>query len=384
MKIAMILRPDADRVFGGDTLAMQKLSAAMRGAGADVFLGRQEEMPPAREFDLLHIFTVAPVDHSQRMVAWAQRGGAAIVFSPLYYSDFRDWFERAIVAAPRWRALARRLGKARAWALYRAWQTARQPTQQTWRLGRAGLLAATVIATTSRWENAWVAGHFRLPAATRARMRISPLGIDADLYGQTFTEAELAAFRRKYDLQPGYVCQVARIEEKKNQLAVIQALYDDPVPLVFVGKDSPYYAPGYADRCRELGARRGRVKFLGWLPEAELPLLYAAGAAHILPSWVELPGLSSLEAGAAGARIISTQVSALRELFGGRVWTCDPYDTGSIRAATLAALAAPPDADLRGRLLTEFSWPAAAAANLALYEETLRLHQAGRGLKPVG
>lgn len=372
MRIAMILRPDADRVFGGDTVAMQKLSVALRGLGADVFVGHQDEMPPAREFDLLHIFTVAPVDHSQRMVAWAQAGGAAIVFSPLYYSDFRDWFERAIVAAPRWRALAGRLGKARAWALYRTWQTARLPLQQTWRRGRAGLLAATVIATTSRWENAWVARHFRLPAQTRAHMRISPLGIDTDLYGQTFTEAQLAAFRAQHGLEPGYVCQVARIEEKKNQLAVIRALYDDPVPLVFVGKDSPYYAPGYADRCRELGARRGRVKFLGWLPEAELPRLYAAGAAHILPSWVELPGLSSLEAGAAGARIISTQVSPLRELFGDRVWTCDPYDLASIRTAVLAALAAPPDAALRGRLLTEFSWPAAAAANLALYEETLR------------
>ncbi len=378
MKVAMILRPDADRVFGGDTVVMQKLSAALRASGVEVTVGRLEEMPPAQQFDLLHMFAVMPVDHTSRMAAWAKAGGAAIVVSPLYYDDFRSWFERAVVAAPRWRSLARRLGKPRAWTIYRSWQTARLPLSSTWRGGRETLLAATVIATTSRWENAWIAGHFRLPPAVRQKMRLSPLGIDADLYGQRFSEAQLAGFRERYGLEPGYVSQVARIEEKKNQLAVIQALYDDPVPLVFVGKDSPYYAVDYPGRCRELGGRRGRVKFLGWLPEAELPLLYAAGAAHIMASWVELPGLSSLEAGASGSRVISTEIAPLRELLGDAVWCCDPYDRTSIRAATLGALAAPVPAGLRERLLAEFSWPVVAAANVALYDETLRLHRGHR------
>lgn len=372
MKIAMILRPDADRVFGGDTVVMEKMSAALRDLGVEVVVGRMAEMPPATEFDLLHIFTLAPLEHSAAMVAWAQAGGAAIVFSPLYYNDFRDWFERALTRASPWRVLARGLGKGPARAIHRALQTARLPRQAAWQAGRSTLLAADVIATSSRWENAWVARHFRLPPPVVARMALSPLGIDAELYGQTFSEAELAAFRARYGLAPGYVAQVARIEEKKNPLAVIQALYDDPVQLVFVGKPSPYYAPDYADRCRELGARRGQVQFLGWLPEAELPLLYAASAAHILPSWVELPGLSSLEAGASGTRVISTKVSAIAELLGDQAWVCDPYELADIRATVLQALASPTPPGLRSRLLTEFSWPAVAIRNLALYEEVLR------------
>jgi glycosyltransferase involved in cell wall biosynthesis len=378
MKVAMILRPDADRVFGGDTLAMQKLSAALRESGVEVIVGRQAEMPPAQQFDLLHMFALTPVDHAARMLSWAQSGGAAIVISPLYYDDFRSWFERAVLVAPRWRTLAAWLGKGRARAIHHTWQTARLPVSRTWRASREVLTAATVIATTSRWENAWLAQHFRLPAETRRKMQLSPLGIDTELYGQSFTEAQLAEFRHCHGLEPGYVAQVARIEEKKNQLAVIQALYDDPVPLVFVGKDSPYYAPDYPDRCRELGERRGHVKFLGWLPESELPLLHAASAAHIMASWVELPGLSSLEAGAAGARVISTEIAPLRELLGDAVWCCDPYDPASIRSATLAALAAPVPAGLRTRLLAEFSWPVVAATNIKLYEETLRRHRAKR------
>lgn len=379
MKIAMILRPDADRVFGGDTVVMQKMSAALQKLGAEVVVGRMEEMPPATEFDLLHIFTLAPLAHSAAMVAWAQAGAATIVFSPLYYNDFRDWFERAVVRTTHWRKLAQRLGKARTWAIYRAVQTARLPLQATWRAGRATLLAADVIATTSRWENAWLARHFRLPQPVVARMALSPLGIDAALYGQTFSAAELAAFRERHGLEAGYVAQVARIEEKKNPLAVIQALYDDPIPLVFVGNPSPYYAPDYAGRCRELGAQRGRVHFLGWLPEAELPRLYAAAAAHILPSWVELPGLSSLEAGASGARVISTSVSAIAELLGDQAWACDPYDLADIRATVLKALASPAPQELRNRLLTEFSWPAVAAVNLGLYEHVLQARQQSHG-----
>ena len=153
---------------------------------------------------------------------------------------------------------------------------------------------------------------------------------------------------------------------------------DDPVPLVFVGPQSAECPPEYAARCRELGARRGRTHFLGWLPEAELPMLYAAAAAHILPSWVELPGLSSLEAGACGCRVISTDISPIKELLGEQAWTTDPFDRPAIRATVLAALAAPVDPGLRRRLLAEFSWEHAAAANLALYREVLGMHRAGR------
>lgn len=376
MRVAMILRPDADRVFGGDTVVMEKLSAAMRQRGVDVAVGKQDDLPPAREFDVLRIFTVAPLDHSQRMVAWAKAGGAAIVFTPLYYCDYRDWFARAVVKAPRWKALAERLGKARAWRVYRSWQTARQPLQPSWRGLREALLAADMIATTSHWENGFIADHFRLPTATRAAMGLTRFGVDTALYGRRFAEPELEAFRQKYALAPGYVVEVARIESKKNQLALIHALWDDPVDLVFVGTVSPYFEPDYAERCREAGERRGRVHFLGWLPRSELPLVYAAAGAHALPSWNELPGLSSLEAGASGTRIVSTRYSPLPEMLGELAAYCDPYDIVSIRSAVRAALAAPVPPGLRDCLLTDYSWDAAARVDLDLCEKVLRARKA--------
>ena len=173
-------------------------------------------MPPAQQFDLLHMFALTPVEHAARMLAWAQMGGAAVVISPLYYDDFRSWFERAVVVAPRWRTLAACLGKDRVRTIHHHWQTARLPVSHAWRASREVLAAATVIATTSRWENAWLAQHFRLSSETRQRMQISPLGIDTELYGQSFTEAQLDDFRQRYGLEPGYVVQVAAASRRRR------------------------------------------------------------------------------------------------------------------------------------------------------------------------
>lgn len=380
MRVAMILRPDADRVFGGDTVVMERLSAALRELGVDVVVGRQDEMPPAREFDLAHLFGVTPPDHARRMVAWAGDGGAAIVFSPLYYNDFRGWFSWATVRVPRWVSMARIAGRERAWRMYRTWQTARLPVQKSWRTMRAALLAADSIATTSIWENGFVADHFRLPARVRARMRLGRFGVDTGLYGQKYSEEELAAFRDRHGLARSYIVEVARIESKKNQLGLIEAMWNDPVDLVFVGSGSPHFEPDYAERCREASLRRGRVHFLGWLTKSQLPLMYAAAGAHALPSWFELPGLSSLEAGACGTRIVSTQISPLPEMLAGQASYCDPFDAGSIRTAVVSALDNPVPAGLRERLLTEYSWGEAARVNLQLYEDVLR----ARAASPAG
>ncbi len=374
MRVAMILRPDADRVFGGDTVVMERLGAALQALGADVVVGRQDEMPPAREFDLAHLFGVTPPDHARHMVTWARQGRAAIVFSPLYYNDFRGWFSWATVRVPRWARMARLLGRERTWQVFRSWHTARQPLQSSWRTMRATLLAADAIATTSRWENDYLARHFRLPAKARSQMGLSRFGVDTSLYGRRFSEEELAAFRARYDLASGYVVEVARIESKKNQLGLIEALWHDPVDLVFVGSESPHFEPDYAQRCYEAGERRGRVHFLGWLPKSELPWVYAAAAAHILPSWFELPGLVSIESGASGTRVISTDISPLPEMLADQAVYCDPFDPASIRAAVLSALEKPVPHNLRDMLLAGFGWDEAARVNLALYEGVLRAH----------
>ena len=378
MRVALILRRNADQVFGGDSQQMLQLQAALARLGVDAVVARLAEMPPAEEFDLLHMFSLEPSDYAQEMLAWARRGDLPVVLYPLFFANLRGWFERGIHRLPRWRRLHRLLGRGPTWAAFRAWHLLRNPFRREWRTCRELLHYVTLIAPNSAWEGRHIADHFRLAAAVRQRFRVSPVGIDADLYGPPVNPARTADFCSRHGIARPYVAEVARVEPNKNQLAVIQALYDEPLSLVFVGRPGPV-AADYAAQCHALGRQRGRVHFLDWLPETDLPVVYAGAAAHLLPSWMELPGLASLEAAACDCRVVSTEISSVREYLGDDAWYCDPASQANIRAATLAALATPPPAGLRARLLKEFSRDAMARANLALYDEARRLHAAARG-----
>ena len=91
----------------------------------------------------------------------------------------------------------------------------------------------------------------------------------------------------------------------------------------------------------------------------------------MLPSWRETPGLVSLEAAAAGCRIVSTAIGSAREYFGDLAWYCDPCNPGSIRQAVLQALAAPATAALRQRVLERFTWEVAAQNTLEAYSKVM-------------
>ena len=371
MRVVMNLRTTAGSIYGGDTVVMRKLSETLRLMGIDVAVCRREEFPPADQFDVLHLFAIAPIEDARAVVAWARAGALPIVMSPLYYATFHQWFAEGVASTGRWRGLSEFLGRRRAWFVFRAFQQAKMPLVDSWRQMRELLLSADIIATSTHTENAYLAHHFRLGRQVRPRFRISPFGVDVDLYAESPSDHRITEFQRHYGLEAGYLVEVARIEPKKNQLAVIEALFNDDLPLVFVGQPSPA-EPAYAERCREVGARRGRVVFIPWVADEELPLLYAGAAAHILPSWVELPGLSSLEAAASGCRVISSQYATATEILGDQARYCDPFDNASIRAAVHRALESPVPAGLRARLLRELTWQRAASANLALYSEVAR------------
>ncbi len=141
------------------------------------------------------------------------------------------------------------------------------------------------------------------------------------------------------------------------------------MPLVLIGQAHP---EGYRDLCRRYADEN--VHFLDHLPAEELASAYAAAKVHVLPSWLETPGLSSLEAAAAGCTLVVSDRGLTREYFGDEAWYCDPRSFASIREAVLAAYAAPRAAALRARVRTEYTWERAAQKTLEGYQLALALH----------
>ena len=76
------------------------------------------------------------------------------------------------------------------------------------------------------------------------------------------------------------------------------------------------------------GARR-----LGYVPDADLPSLYAGAAALAMPSLYEGFGLPCVEAMAAGTPVVAADRAALPEACGGAALLADPDDPDAFAAA---------------------------------------------------
>jgi glycosyltransferase involved in cell wall biosynthesis len=114
------------------------------------------------------------------------------------------------------------------------------------------------------------------------------------------------------------------------------------------------------------------VRFLGHVPQADLPALYSAADLFAFPSLYEGFGLPALEAMACGTPVVASNVSAVPEVVGDAALQVSPLDVGALADAMERLLRDERlRADLRERGLkraAEFSWEKAARRTAEVYE----------------
>ena len=115
------------------------------------------------------------------------------------------------------------------------------------------------------------------------------------------------------------------------------------------------------------------VRFFGFVPEATLAALYRLASVFVFPSLYEGFGLPPLEAMAAGAPVVTSNVSSLPEVVGDAALLIDPMDAGAIAEAMGRVLG---DAQLRADLVARgharvrtFSWDRSVARIREIYDE---------------
>ena len=123
---------------------------------------------------------------------------------------------------------------------------------------------------------------------------------------------------------------VARIEGRKNHINLIKALNNTRFKLVLIGAPAPNQGDYYRE-CRSIAA--DNVHFLDRVPQEELLEYYQRAKVHVLPSWFETTGLSSIEATVMHCNIVITDRGDTREYFGSDAFYCDPVDPQSILTA---------------------------------------------------
>src|SRR5690606_11333580 len=161
---------------------------------------------------------------------------------------------------------------------------------------------------------------------------------------------------------------VARIEGKKNQLQLIKALNHTPFQVLIIGKPAPNHV-SYYEECRRVAAPN--IYFEGFVALEELHRYYRKAKVHVLPSWNETCGLSSLEAAYNGCNIVVTDKGDTTEYYKNNAWYCDPGDEQSIQQAVVAAAAAPVNLRFRKEIEERYNWKNAAAETLAVYQQIL-------------
>ncbi|MCH8025705.1 MAG: glycosyltransferase family 4 protein [Chloroflexi bacterium] len=199
--------------------------------------------------------------------------------------------------------------------------------------------------------------------------------------GTQYTPSDATAVtrvRERYRLAGDYILSVSSLEPGKNRTRLIQAvarLRDERVDctLAIAGQPGWRYE-GDMELARELGLG-DRVRYLGYVPDDDLPPLYSGAALLAYPSLYEGFGLPVLEAMACGTPVVASNISATAEVAGDAALLVDPLDVDGLATAMRRLLSDETlHAVLRARGLERaagYSWQRTARETLALYESLL-------------
>lgn len=219
-----------------------------------------------------------------------------------------------------------------------------------------GLITATAV---SRDEICEVLG------LDPASFSIVPHGVDHRTQVEPAPESEV---RRRYDLDGRRLALcVAAKRPHKNQELLVRALprLPDDVVLVLAGHPEPYDRElrSLAD---SLGVS-GRVRFVDYVPDAELEGLWRLADCAAFPTLAEGFGIPVIEAMSRGVPVAVSDIPVLREVAGDAAVYFDPHSPGSAAGAIRSVLDNPGLGENGPARAGRFTWANAAEGTWDAY-----------------
>jgi len=190
-------------------------------------------------------------------------------------------------------------------------------------------------------------------------------------------EAELA-LRQKLGLPSRFILHVGTLEPRKNLKRLVEAYgllaprYRSDVALALAGRRGWLYEP-IIEAAEQVNRNGGRVLFVDYVDENDLPLLYRMAEIFAYPSLYEGFGLPAAEAMACGTPTLVSTDGALAEVTGEAALAVDPQSVESIASGLQRLIE---DEALRAKLAEEgpkqvarFTWEASAQKVLNVYND---------------
>jgi glycosyltransferase involved in cell wall biosynthesis len=326
----------------------------LRELGVNVVVHLTDEKINYDEFDLLHFFDIT---RPANILYHIKKANKPFVLSPVLidYSEYDKQHRRGISGFAFRKFSAGTNEYIKAVSKWMLGKDKLQSKNYLWK-GHQGsieeiLRGVAMILPNSRKEYEQLQALYSIDKP----YAIIPNGIDEELF-----QPDPAMVK-----EDNLVICAARIEGIKNQFNLIKAVNGTRFHLLLIGDGAPNQ-PGYYRRCRETAG--DNISFIGRVTQNELATYYKKAKVHVLPSWFETCGLSSLEAAAMGCNIVVADKGFTREYFGENAFYCDPGCAESIGKAISAAAASPLQKELQVKVLEEYTWRQAAIQTLEAYK----------------
>lgn len=302
---------------GGDTVVMERLRDGLEAEGFDVQIDLTTSAN-VKDFDLVHLFNFAIREVTEAQAKNCIAHNVPYVVTTLY-EDWPVFFNQM----------------AQMYVALEAYINNGQPQSRWLELENA----AREVPGSQAWDNTFSATNAEILCATGVNEELSlkrdyPAAkrIESVHLGCEVSELRDGGrlFREKYGIDDFILC-VGRLEWRKNQLMLLKALEDSDITIVFAASNFTYQ-PQYSSLCRSF-KRKGNTHFLERLTTEELASAYQAARVHALPSWFELPGLVSLEAGRYGTALVVSDTGTTRNYTLDFAEYCCPDSAESIKLA---------------------------------------------------
>lgn len=222
------------------------------------------------------------------------------------------------------------------------------------------------------------------------------VGIDPERIDVVYNGADLESYqprdkteaakrvRQQLDVDTPYILYTARLEHPgKNHVRLIKAFaqlkQETGIPHQLVLAGSPWYgAEAIYAAVRSFGIEQ-QVCFPGFVPNEELPSLYAGADLFVFPSLFEGFGIPLLEAMACGTPLCASNVASIPEVVRDAGLLFDPANVDAIQQAMDTLLA---DRNLRTRMVKRglyqaslFSWDDSARHLLSIIHAVSELRK---------
>jgi glycosyltransferase involved in cell wall biosynthesis len=328
--------------------------------------------PPGSIATLPQLETLGPLDHNSSIAGRTRTvaGLATLALSNYTPLPVFDWLTRGadifhastlVHRPPRRPRLTATIYDMTCWLMPELHSAANLRADRTYSelLRRAGGLIA--ISESSRND------AVRILGLKPEKIAVIYPGIAAPFFDPPATAME--SVRARYKLARPFILAVGTVEPRKNVDTLLNA-YAALTPSIRDAFDLVLAGPiGWASA--ETSARLRGVRYLGYIPEPDIAPLTAAAAVFAYPSLYEGFGFPVAQAMAAGAPVITSNVSSLPEITGDAALLIDPRSVAEIRDALERLLLSP---DLRTQLSARgrerarrYRWEDCASQTLAFF-----------------